>query len=173
MCSNNSGKKKKKSNSSVFCSRTSPSASFIRIPRQHRWHESGANRGPLEKIAFQGLNLCGWSRRGDRSLCAHSLSGARGPHWQHQQTTEKTHYGGLGTWWKMLLQISNENPKGPWVYPCSLSITDRRGLRTSPIHLGPLYIARKWPFKSEQQPHKRGLLARCCVIFSERLSLKY
>lgn len=42
----------------------SPTASFIRVPRQHGRHESGANRGPLEKIAFQGLNVCGWSHRG-------------------------------------------------------------------------------------------------------------
>lgn len=68
MCSNNSGKK---TNGPVFCGRTSPTASFIRVPRQHRWHESGANRGPFEKIAFQGLKCVWLLSHGGTACCAH------------------------------------------------------------------------------------------------------
>lgn len=35
--------------------------------------------GSIEETAFQGLNVCGWSHRGDLSLCSHSVPWARGP----------------------------------------------------------------------------------------------
>lgn len=37
---------------------------YISIPGQHRRHESAAKRGPFEKIAFQAVNVCGWTHRG-------------------------------------------------------------------------------------------------------------
>lgn len=56
--------------------------------------------------------MCVAGLTGGTARCAHIHSPGPGVRTDNiNKRPQKPHYGGLGAWWKMLLQISNENPK--------------------------------------------------------------
>lgn len=86
------------------------------------------NRGPFEKIAFQRLYVCGWTAR-----CVHIHSPGPGVHADNiNKRAKKEKKAAL--WWirepdeKCCYKLATKAPQRPWGYPCSLSITEHRGL---------------------------------------------